>query len=52
MSVTTGSISAALLGVAGHAHRHWSTDFTVGGLMGGAAGNGRGGRLDAWMGPG
>ena len=35
MSVTTGSISAALLGVAGHAHRHWSTDFTVGGCLGG-----------------
>lgn len=30
MSVTTGSISAALLGVAGHAHRHWGSDFTVG----------------------
>ncbi|KAI7840567.1 hypothetical protein COHA_005720 [Chlorella ohadii] len=29
MSVTTGSISAALLGVAGHAHRHWGSDFTV-----------------------
>eukprot|EP00887_Chlorella_sp_A99_P007157 scaffold2.g7157.t1 len=29
MSVTTGSISAALLGVAGHAHRNWGSDFTA-----------------------
>ena len=29
MSVTIGSISAALLGVAGHAHRHWGSDFTA-----------------------
>lgn len=29
MSVTTGSISAALLGVAGHAHHHWGSDFTM-----------------------
>jgi len=29
MSVTTGSISAALLGVSGHAHRHWGSDFTA-----------------------
>lgn len=29
MSVTVGSISAALLGVAGHAHRNWSSDFTA-----------------------
>lgn len=28
MAVTTGSISAALLGVAGHAHRKWGSDFT------------------------
>ncbi|GAB4819712.1 hypothetical protein N2152v2_006758 [Parachlorella kessleri] len=28
MSVTTGSIAAALLGVAGHAHKHWGSDFT------------------------
>lgn len=28
MSVTTGSISAALLGVSGHAHKHFSEDFT------------------------
>lgn len=34
MSVTTGSISAALLGVAGHAHRNWGSDFTVGGGLG------------------
>lgn len=29
MSVTIGSISAAMLGVAGHAHRHWDSDFTA-----------------------
>ncbi|KAL6772252.1 hypothetical protein ACKKBG_A29530 [Auxenochlorella protothecoides x Auxenochlorella symbiontica] len=29
MAVTTGSISAALLGVAGHAHKHWGTDLTT-----------------------
>lgn len=29
MSVTTGSISAALLGVSGHAHRHWGSDFAA-----------------------
>lgn len=29
MSVTVGSISAALLGVAGHAHRHWGSDFSA-----------------------
>eukprot|EP00890_Picochlorum_soloecismus_P000314 jgi/Picsp_1/1283/NSC_04764-R1_vacuolar transport chaperone-like protein len=29
MSVTTGSISAALLGVSGHAHKHWGTEFTT-----------------------
>lgn len=28
MSVTTGSISAALLGVSGHAHKHWGSEFT------------------------
>lgn len=27
MSVTIGSISAALLGVSGHAHKHWGGDF-------------------------
>eukprot|EP00877_Chromochloris_zofingiensis_P009474 jgi/Chrzof1/4780/Cz14g26060.t1 len=29
MSVTIGSISAALSGVAGHAHRHWGDEFTA-----------------------
>lgn len=29
MSVTIGSISAAMLGVAGHAHKHWDSDFTA-----------------------
>eukprot|EP00882_Tetradesmus_deserticola_P011407 GHRQ01012069.1.p1 GENE.GHRQ01012069.1~~GHRQ01012069.1.p1 ORF type:complete len:130 (+),score=59.80 GHRQ01012069.1:201-590(+) len=28
VSVTIGSISAALSGVAGHAHRHWGDDYT------------------------
>eukprot|EP00878_Enallax_costatus_P001908 GHUV01002069.1.p1 GENE.GHUV01002069.1~~GHUV01002069.1.p1 ORF type:complete len:131 (+),score=29.16 GHUV01002069.1:1421-1813(+) len=28
VSVTIGSISAALSGVAGHAHRHWGSDYT------------------------
>lgn len=28
MSVTIGSIAAALSGIAGHAHRHWGDDFT------------------------
>mmetsp|Transcript_19790 Transcript_19790/g.59789 ORF Transcript_19790/g.59789 Transcript_19790/m.59789 type:complete len:124 (-) Transcript_19790:1239-1610(-) len=28
MSVTIGSISAALLGVAGHGHKHWGSDYT------------------------
>lgn len=27
MSVTIGSISAALLGVSGHAHKHWGGDY-------------------------
>ncbi len=27
MSVTIGSISAALLGVSGHAHKHWGSDY-------------------------
>jgi uncharacterized membrane protein YidH (DUF202 family) len=27
MSVTVGSISAALIGVAGHAHKHWSAEY-------------------------
>ena len=29
MAVTTGSISAALLGVSGHAHKHWEPEFTA-----------------------
>lgn len=29
MSVTIGSITAALSGIAGHAHRHWGDDFTA-----------------------
>jgi hypothetical protein len=28
MAVTTGSISAALLGVSGHAHHHWGSEFS------------------------
>lgn len=28
MSVTIGSISAALLGVSGHGHKHWGSDYT------------------------
>jgi len=31
-SVTIGSISAALAGVAGHAHRHWGDEFTASAL--------------------
>ena len=27
MAVTTGSISAALLGVSGHAHKHWGSEY-------------------------
>lgn len=27
MSVTIGSISAALLGVSGHAHKNWGSDY-------------------------
>ncbi len=29
MAVTIGSTAAALLGVAGHAHKHWGSDFTA-----------------------
>jgi uncharacterized membrane protein YidH (DUF202 family) len=28
IAVTVGSISAAMLGVSGHVHKHWGSDFT------------------------
>lgn len=33
MAVTIGSISAALSGIAGHAHRNWGDEFTTSSLM-------------------
>ncbi|GBG00376.1 vacuolar transporter chaperone [Raphidocelis subcapitata] len=33
MAVTIGSISAAMSGVAGHAHRKWGDDFTSGAVV-------------------
>jgi hypothetical protein len=27
--VTIGSVAAAMLGVSGHVHKHWGTDFTM-----------------------
>ena len=29
ISVTVGSVAAAMLGVSGHVHKHWGSDFTM-----------------------